>query len=293
MAGPIIGLGEILWDLLPTGPRAGGAPFNFAFHCHQLGHEAVIVSRVGDDDLGGSLRAEVRRLGMTDEFIQVDPDHPTGTVEVELDDRGQPNFTIADNVAWDYLAWEERFKPLIRSARAVCFGTLAQRCPVSRRTVQSFIRLDAPNWIVVFDVNLRSPFVDEEIIGQSLVSSNWLKLNEGELDTLATLFGLRSAGIGALAVIRTVGLSLACVTRGERGCTGFFDGEWLEVPGIPINVADTVGAGDAFTAGLLTQMLEGKPLAQAARFANTFAAIVASRPGGTPRVERAEVERLC
>jgi fructokinase len=134
--------------------------------------------------------------------------------------------------------------------------------------------------------------VDEEIIGQSLVSANWLKLNEGELATLATLFGL-SEGVDALAVIRTVGHSLACVTRGERGCRGFFDGEWLDVPGIAIQVADTVGAGDAFTASLLTQMLEGKPLAQAAQFANAFAALVASRPGGTPRVERAEVERLC
>src|SRR5919198_1202439 len=117
---PIVALGEVLWDLLPAGARAGGAPFNFAFHCHQLGHPAVIVSRVGDDDLGRELRAEVRRLGLSDENIQTDPDHPTGTVKVEVRADGQPFFTISDDVAWDYIAWEPRLEALAGSARAVC-----------------------------------------------------------------------------------------------------------------------------------------------------------------------------
>src|SRR5437868_5521515 len=125
---PVVGIGELLWDVYPDGRKvAGGAPFNFAFHCHQLGHPAVIVSRVGDDDLGRELREEVRRLGLSDEYIQTDSDHPTGTVRVSVDERGQPTYTITENVAWDYIAWDERLEQLAREAAAVCFGTLAQR----------------------------------------------------------------------------------------------------------------------------------------------------------------------
>src|SRR3954466_15799100 len=128
---PIVALGEILWDLFPGGRRAGGAPFNFAFHCHQLGHPAVIVSRVGDDDLGRRLRAEVRRLGLSDEDIRTHRDHPPGTVHVSVDAGGQPTYTITENVAWDFIEWEPKLEALAGAARAVCFGTLAQRAPVS------------------------------------------------------------------------------------------------------------------------------------------------------------------
>src|SRR4026207_495174 len=122
MSAPIVALGELLWDLLPTGPQAGGATFNFAFHCHQLGHPAIIVSRVGDDDLGRELREAVKRLGMSDEFIQTDHEHPTGTVSVHVDANGQPTFTIAENVAWDFIEWEPKLADLAQSARAACFG---------------------------------------------------------------------------------------------------------------------------------------------------------------------------
>ncbi|HKA06110.1 MAG TPA: PfkB family carbohydrate kinase, partial [Gemmataceae bacterium] len=137
---PIVAIGEILWDLLPTGPRAGGAPFNFAFHCNQLGHKAIMVSRVGDDDLGRDLRAEVRRLGMSDEYIQTDPEHSTGTVNVELDVAGQPTYSITEDVAWDYIEWTDCLRRLARSGGVVCYGTLSQRSPQSRRTVRTFIQ---------------------------------------------------------------------------------------------------------------------------------------------------------
>src|SRR5829696_4706668 len=148
---PIVALGEVLWDLLPGGRRAGGAPFNFAFHCHQLGHPAVIVSRVGDDDLGRELRAEVRRLGMRDEYVQTDPDHPTGTAKIEVGAGGQPAFTIADDVAWDYVAWVPRLEALTGSARAVCFGTLAQRRPTARETIRQFLRAAGSICLIVCD----------------------------------------------------------------------------------------------------------------------------------------------
>jgi fructokinase len=273
---PIVALGEVLWDLFPTGRRAGGAPFNFAFHCHQLGHPAVIVSRVGDDDLGRELRAEVRRLGMSDESIQTDPEHPTGTVRVAVGAEGQPAYTIADNVAWDFIESEPRLEPLAASARAVCFGTLAQRRPVSRQTIRRFVGQARGRCPVVLDLNLRPTAEDPELIRASLGLADWLKLNEDE----------------AKQVPAGVHVPLVCRTRGGGGCELHTSGPVIEIPGIPVRVADTVGAGDAFNAALLTQYLEGKPLAKAARFANAYAAVVASKPGGTPHVDRAEVERL-
>jgi fructokinase len=281
MPGPIIGLGEILWDLLPEGRRAGGAPFNFAFHCHQLGHEAVIVSRVGDDQLGRELRAEVRRHGMTDEYIQTDPDRPTGTVRVEVDADGQPRYTIVENVAWDNIAWEERFEALLRSARAVCFGSLAQLSAISRATIRRFVGTPDPDRITIFDVNLRPQFGDRAVIEKSLTLARWVKMNEAEFAELSPLLANMSRP------------EIVCITRGERGGQITARAQSIDLPGIPIEVADTVGAGDAFTAGFLTQMIEGKPFAQSARFANALAALVASRSGGTPRLDRAEVERLC
>lgn len=274
---PIVALGELLWDLLPDGPRAGGAPFNFAFHCHQLGHPAVIVSRVGKDDLGRRLRAEVRRLGLSDEYIQTDPDHPTGTVQVSLDAAGQPTYTITEGVAWDFIGWEERLAELARSATAVCFGTLAQRAAESRSTIRRFVaQAHGP---VVLDLNLRPTSEAVEMISTSLDLADWLKLNEDEASRLPADF-------------KPAAMDLVCVTRGANGCFIRTRSETVDVPGHAVPVADTVGAGDAFTAALLTQQLEGRPLREAARFANAYAAVVASKVGGTPAVARAEVERL-
>jgi len=275
---PIVAIGELLWDLLPTGRRAGGAPFNFAFHCYQFGHPAVIVSRVGDDDLGRELRAEVRRLGMSDEHIQMDPEHPTGTVKVDVGSDGQPKFTITADVAWDYIEWQPRLGALAESARAVCFGTLAQRRPISRETVRRFARQAHGRCPVIFDVNFRRPFDSGEPVESSVGVSDWVKVNENEFE-----YPIDWAYLD---------LDLFCLTRGSKGCFVQARAEYIDLPGIPVRVADTVGAGDAFTAALLTQHLEGKPLADAARFANAYAAVVASKPGGTPQVERAEVERL-
>jgi fructokinase len=274
---PIVALGELLWDLLPTGPRAGGAPFNFAFHYHQLGYPAVIVSRLGDDEQGRQLRAEVRRLGLSDEYIQTDPEHSTGTVQVSLDAARQPAYTITEHVAWDFIESEQRLDALAESARAVCFGTLAQRAPESRATVRRMIAL--AHGLVVLDLNLRPPFDAMETIRVSLELADWIKLNEHEAARLPAGFDLST-------------VDLVCVTRGAAGCLVRTPGEVVDVPGIPVPVADTVGAGDAFTAALLTQHFNGKSLREAARFANAYAAVVASRVGGTPSVTRAEVERL-
>lgn len=298
---PIVALGELLWDLLPTGRRAGGAPFNFAFHCNQLGHPAVIVSRVGDDDLGRELRAEVKRLGMSDEFIQTDPDHATGTVTVQLDVQGQPTYTITENVAWDFIHWGPTLVGLAKSARAVCFGTLAQRGQRSRAAIGAIISLTNADCLAVCDINFRKPFLSQEVIDDSLRLADWLKANEQEAAELAQSLDAWPAeymgGVGGYWRQRLLPAILSdkavyAVTRGPNGCVVGDVRQDVDLPGIPVQVVDTVGAGDAFTAALLTQTLEGKPLVEAARFANAYSAVVCTKPGGTPRVSREEVERL-
>jgi fructokinase len=283
----IVGVGEVLWDLLPGGRQLGGAPFNFTFHCHQLGHAAAMVSRVGADDLGRDIRAAVCRLGLSDEYIQEDALHPTGTVCVALDAAGVPTFTITPDVAYDYLAWDDGLEALFRQARAVCFGTLAQRSPTARATLQRALRT-AGGALVVYDVNLRQSFYSREVIEESLAASRWVKLNEDELIVLRDLLGLAGTSEAAtLADLRErYRLELACLTRGGRGCLVQTAAEEADWPGVPVRVVDTVGAGDAFTAGLLCCVLEGQPLHQAAAFANALAARVAAAPGGTPVIDR-------
>lgn len=150
----IVGLGEVLWDLFPAGRQLGGAPYNFAFHCHQLGHNAAIVSRVGTDELGRDIRAAIHSSGMSDELVQADAAHPTGTVTVSLGEGGQPTFHITPDVAWDHLAWDDPLDAVFGRAQAVCFGTLVQRSPVSRATVRRALQA-ARNALVVCDINLR------------------------------------------------------------------------------------------------------------------------------------------
>jgi fructokinase len=287
----IVGLGEILWDLLPGGRQLGGAPFNFTFHCHQLGHSCAMVSRVGADNLGRDIRSTVRQLGLSDAFLQEDPARPTGTVTVQLDAGGQPNYTIHSEVAYDHLAWDAALEVLLHRAQAVCFGTLIQRSPAARATVQQALRA-AQTGIVVYDVNLRQHFYTREIIEESLRASRWVKLNSEELVVLRELLGLTARGeSGGLAELRSrYNVELACLTRGAHGCLVQTAEEEIAVPGRPVQVVDTVGAGDAFTAGLLVYALEGRTLAEAAVFANRLAARVAASAGGTPRIERAEVE---
>ncbi|MBA4063526.1 MAG: carbohydrate kinase [Isosphaera sp.] len=307
MTGPIVGIGELLWDVYPDGRTvAGGAPFNFALHCHQLGHPAVIVSRVGDDELGKELRARVRELGLTDEYIQTDREHPTGTVRVTLDEQKVPTYAIAEDVAWDHTAWDEVVERLAGESSAVCFGTLAQRLgtPVAIHRLVEVVRGRRPPGLVVFDVNLRGDDLHPDPLAWGLTVSEWVKVNEEELDTVSSLFGWR--GEGNLLSLRDVpgrgGVSV--VTRGPLGCDVFrtweepdddggetYPDEAFHEPGVPAKVVDTVGAGDAFTAAMVCLHLEGRPLRDCARFANHYAARVCEHPGGTPRIDRAEVER--
>jgi fructokinase len=290
----IVGVGELLWDVFPDGRKvAGGAPFNFAFHCHSLGHEAVVVSRVGNDDLGRELRAEVRRLGLSDEFIQTDPTHPTGTVQVTVDAQGQPSYEIVQNVAWDHIEWTPELERLATTAKAICFGTLAQRNEVSRATIDRLLDTGTQA-IRIFDVNLRGPLLHgmDIHIDHDVKRCEWLKMSAEEARAIDDRWA-RDGICDTPTVLLPIGLDqrkLEIVTHGERGVS-ITDWQRSERErGVPANVVDTVGAGDSFTAALLCGYLEGRPRKQMVRFAMHYAAKVCEHQGATPKIDRDEVE---
>jgi fructokinase len=286
----LLTIGEVLWDLFPQGKQLGGAPFNVAYHARQLGVRAGAISRVGADALGSEIVARARAHGLPEDLIQVDPVRPTGTVAVSLDAAGSPTFTITQGVAWDAIEVPRGIDTILGAARAVAFGTLAQRDGPSRDAIRTILeRTPAP--YKLYDINLRPPFWSEDIIRYSLQAATMVKLNDGELMVVRDLFALPPDDDDACRALgERFGLALVCVTKGAQGCAICEGGVVSHVPGRPVKVADTVGAGDAFSAGLLARLLEGAPAGEAARFANALGALVASRPGATPPVAREEIE---
>jgi fructokinase len=279
----ILALGEVLWDLLPSGKQLGGAPANFAFHCRSLGADASLVTRVGDDDLGREAIGRLRSLGLLADTVQVDPAAPTGTVDVDVAPDGQPRYTIRADVAWDRIEADALATRRAGSADAVCFGSLARRAEPSRTSIRALVEATRPGALRMFDVNLREPFVDRGVIEESLRLADALKLNDAELPVLAAMFGLPDgtrAAMGGLA--DRFDLALVALTRGPAGSLLLADGAWSDHPGVPVEVCDTVGAGDAFTAALVVGRLAGRPLEAIHRHAGDVAAFVCSRPGGTP-----------
>jgi fructokinase len=282
----IVGLGEILWDILPSGKQMGGAPANFAYHAQALGARGRIISRVGRDTLGTEILQRLKTLGLSTDDIQIDPAAPTGTVNVELSATGQPKFTIHENVAWDRLALEKSALAAVAEADAISFGTLAQRSEPSRSTIQSLVAAARPESLRILDVNLRQNYFSLETIEASLRLSNMVKFNDAELPVLAELLGLHGSvreQIEQLA--RLYRQRLVCLTRGANGSLLYSDGKWADDPGEPIVVKDTIGAGDAFTAALALGALAGNPLDAINRRANQIARYVCSQEGATPAMQ--------
>jgi fructokinase len=288
----VIGLGEILWDVFPSGRRLGGAPANFAYCAHLLGNRAIIASRIGADELGRELRQALHQAGVSDSSLQTDSSHPTGTVQVQLSSEGQPSFRIMEAVAWDFLEWNESWETLARSADAICFGTLAQRSPVSRSSILKFLDTAAPDALRVFDINLRQSFYSRDIVTSSLEHASILKLNNEELPVLSSMLGAGSGAESSVCqhLLNQFDLQLVCVTRGANGSLMVDRKGMHEHPGFTVEVADTVGAGDAFTAGLVHERLRGGTLAEINDTANRMGAWVASRPGAMPVAPEAGLE---
>lgn len=279
----VVGLGELLWDVLPGGRQLGGAPANFAYHAGALGAEARVISRVGRDADGRGLVARLTQLGIGTTCIEEDPVAPTSTVTVSLGADGQPAYTIHENVAWDALAGEAAARQAVASADAVYFGTLAQRSETSRRAIRTLLGLVPPTSLRIFDVNLRQHYHSRAIIEESLALADVLKLNETELPQLGEMFHLSGderTQVDSLA--RRFALRVVAYTRGGRGSLLRAAGEWSEHAGLPTIVADTVGAGDSFTAALALGLLAGWPLDTVNARATALAAYVCSQPGATP-----------
>lgn len=290
----VVGLGEILWDCLPSGRRLGGAPANFAYCSHLLGNRAIVASRIGRDELGSEIRRSLARAGMADEFLQDDTLHPTGTVRVELDATGQPSYSISQPAAWDFLEWSEPWETLARSADAVAFGTLAQRSKESRRTIRRFLEATRAASLRVFDINLRQNFYSPRLLEASFERANVVKLNHEELSPVQEL--LETSGEDEVSLcrkwIKRFHLQLVCVTRGASGSLIVDDRAFDEHPGLRVEVKDTVGAGDAFTAGLVDAYLRGGTLVQLNHSANRMGAWVASHSGAMPAAPEGEMERV-
>ncbi len=284
----IVALGEVVWDIIGGEKHVGGAPFNFAFHASQFGHEAAIVSRVGNDPLGRELLQSVQAMGLTCDHIQVDLSRPTGTVQIEVNLFGEPAFVIPEPAAWDYLAATQAQHDLVRTADVLWFGTLAQRNKVTREAIRQLLetaRRARKDVLILCDLNLRRPYYSVEIIRQSLEFSRVMRANEDEWRLMKNMFNRGGASDREFAreLMDSFGILLIAVTRASRGCTLYTPDAEVCSPGFVVDVVDTVGAGRAFTAAMVTKLLEGAPFAEVARYGNLAGAYVATQAGPTPR----------
>jgi fructokinase len=290
----IIGIGEVLWDLLPGGAQLGGAPANFAFHSHALGAQASVITRVGNDDLGHAILRKLDEQGIADGTMQLDDNAPTGTVTVSLSEHGVPTYTIHEHVAWDRLTVAPRAVQVVREADAICFGSLAQRSETSRISIQTLLAAGRGVSLRVFDINLRQHYYSREIIEQSLLLANVLKLNDGELKIVGEMLGLKGSirhQVESLA--QKYALELVALTCGADGSLLFLGGQWSDCPSVPTEIADTIGAGDAFTAAMVLGFLHKMGLDDINAFANEVARYVCTCAGATPSLPRRFAEKLC
>jgi len=302
----ILGVGELLWDMLPEGPRLGGAPANFAVMAGRLGNHAAILSRIGRDGLGRAAVERLDPLPADTSFLEIDPAHETGRVTVAFDG-GQPHYLIHQPAAWDFLELIDRWERLAERADAICFGTLAQRSLHSRQTIQRLVAGSSASCVRVFDVNLRAPFYSGEVIRQSLELATVIKMNETEAPEVLALLGMpalpalvdqaESASAPLRFTVERRGLirrgadwlleefpslQMVAVTRGGRGSLLVTRDEWHIHPGFPVRVADTIGAGDAFTAAMVHYLLRGAKLATLNEAGNRWGAWIASQSGAMP-----------
>lgn len=280
----VVGMGEALWDVLPEGKKIGGAPANFAYHVSQFGLPSCVVSAVGDDSLGHEIVENFTSKGLNHLIEQVP--YPTGTVQVEIDQAGIPQYEIKENVAWDNIPYTAMLESLAEKTRAVCFGSLAQRNVVSRNTINRF--LDAmpqrDDTLVVFDVNLRQGFYNKEILCNSMSRCNILKINDEELVAVSRMFGYPGIDLQdkCWILLGKYNLKMLILTCGINGSYVFTPGNVSFQPTPQVEVADTVGAGDSFTAAFISSILKGKPVAEAHALAVQTSAFVCTQKGAMP-----------
>ncbi len=321
----VLAYGETLWDLLPTGAVLGGAPFNFAYRVNSLGDRGVIVSRLGRDELGEKAWNQAVALGMDTRHIQWDERDPTGTVQVSLDDSGEPRFHIVPGVAYDHIELTDELLRLGAASDCLCFGTLIQRTATARRTLEELLRASrrglnqaspvsgvrsscrrdpsarTPRWASrewrchLLDINLRKDCYSRETIVLSLREADVLKLNDEEARQLAEMFEMPTSDVVDLCarMMERWSLSHCVVTFGQRGAfAAARGGDVVYLPGYRVDVVDSCGSGDAFTAGFIHRLLRGASLAECCELGNVLGAIVASQKGATAPIGPADVEQF-
>jgi len=280
----VVGMGEALWDVLPEGKKIGGAPANFAYHVSQFGLPSCVVSAVGNDALGNEIIENFTSKGLNKLIAEVP--YPTGTVQVEIDQAGVPQYEIKENVAWDNIPYTALLEQLAEKTQAVCFGSLAQRNVVSRNTINRF--LDAmpqtDDTLVVFDVNLRQGFYNKEILCNSMKRCNILKINDEELVTISRMFGYPGIDLQdkCWILLGKYNLKMLILTCGINGSYVFTPGHVSFQPTPKVEVEDTVGAGDSFTAAFIANILKGKSVAEAHTLAVRTSAYVCTKKGAMP-----------
>jgi fructokinase len=284
-----VGLGELLWDMLPAGKQLGGAPANFAYHAGQLGNQGIIASRIGNDELGEETLARLQQNHLPGCYVQRDEVYPTGTVEVRIDAQGQPSFIVNENVAWDFLEFTPDWQTLAARADAVCFGSLAQRSAAAHLTIQSFLKGCRPEGLKIFDVNLRQAFFSRAVISKSLELANLVKVNDQEFNRLTVLLSLKETSDikNARRLLELYHLDMICITRGACGSLLVDHQDFFEHDGMPVKVCDAIGAGDAFTAAMAHHYLRGAGLQKISEAANRLGSWVATQAGATPEVDQA------
>ncbi len=283
----VLCVGEVLWDSLPAGLFLGGAPFNVARHLRAAGIPAGMVSRVGDDRLGEEIIRRAARYGVATDLVQVDDALRTGFVQVMLDDSGSAAYDIVAPAAWDAIALNDDLLARANAARAIVYGSLAQRNAVTRATIE---RLWASKALMVFDANLRPPFDDKEVVRRSMQRADVVKLSDVELRVLIKWFDLPAdTRAAASAIAEGFGCDTVCVTRGREGAVMWRGGAWSEHDGFEVEVRDTVGAGDAFLAVLLAGILGGAPDAAILKHANLIGAYVSTQDGAVPTDQSAAI----
>lgn len=290
----VVGIGEALWDILPEGKKLGGAPANFAYHVSQFGLQSRVVSSIGDDKLGNEILENFQDKGLQT-LIEKVP-YPTGTVQVQLDSEGVPCYEIKENVAWDNIPFTDELKQLAKKTCAVCYGSLAQRNVVSRETINAFLDTmpNGKGQYKVFDINLRQGFYTKEILCSSMERCNILKINDEELVTVSRMFGYPGIDLQdkCWILLAKYNLEMLILTCGVNGSYVFTPGNVSFVETPKVQVADTVGAGDSFTAAFISAVLKGKTVTEAHQLAVNVSAHVCTQNGAMPKLPENLLNRV-
>lgn len=290
----VVGIGEALWDVLPEGKKLGGAPANFAYHVSQFGLQSRVVSAIGEDKLGNEILDNFQGKGLHTLIEKVE--YPTGTVQVQLDNEGVPCYDIKENVAWDNIPFTDKLKQLAQKTCAVCYGSLAQRNVVSRETINAFLDAmpEGKGQYKIFDINLRQGFYTKEIICNSMQRCNILKINDEELVTVSRMFGYPGIDLQdkCWILLAKYKLEMLILTCGVNGSYVFTPGSVSFVETPKVEVADTVGAGDSFTAAFVSAILKGKPVNEAHQLAVNVSAYVCTQNGAMPELPENVINRV-